>query len=121
MLSGCNPTQAQQKFWDELAHRVGCVACRAGHGVFHPVYVSIHHISGRSKPWHHWYVLPLCAGHHQDGTGNPKLKGIAVHPWKARFESRYGDQESLWLKSLEYLVQEGGEVPEALKTELEAA
>jgi hypothetical protein len=39
-------------------------------------------------------VLPLCAGHHQKGTGpNPSL--IAVHPNKARFEERYGSQMEL--------------------------
>jgi len=38
-------------------------------------------------------VLPLCAGHHQDGTGAPGL--IAVHPYKARFEERYGKQSDL--------------------------
>jgi hypothetical protein len=39
-------------------------------------------------------VLPLCAGHHQDGTGNNK-ELIAVHPYKARFEARYGAQMKL--------------------------
>ena len=41
----------------------------------------------------HLRVLPLCAGHHQDGTGIPGL--IAVHPWKRRFEDRYGSQDEL--------------------------
>ena len=52
-----------------------------------------HHIDGRTKPEAHTKVLPLCAGHHQDNTGQAGL--IAVHPWKKRFEQRYGNQYDL--------------------------
>ena len=118
MLGRCKPNQEQKRFWDDLSSRVGCIACRS-HGVIHLDYVSIHHIAGRSKRWHHWHVLPLCAGHHQDGTGNPAMKGLAVHPWKARFESQYGTQDDLFLKSIEYLLVNGGEMPEGLAQWLE--
>jgi hypothetical protein len=37
---------------------------------------------------------PLCAGHHQDATGEDKTL-IAVHPDKAQFEQRYGPQTGL--------------------------
>lgn len=37
-------------------------------------------------------VLGLCGPHHQD-SGDPRF--IAVHPWKARFEEKYGKQEDL--------------------------
>lgn len=97
------------------------MACRIWHDTEHLNHVSIHHILGRSDSWKHWYVIPLCAGHHQDGTGNPALKGLAVHPWKARFEKRYGDQESLWLKSLEILVEQGGEIPDGIRDWLETS
>jgi hypothetical protein len=56
--------------------------------------VSIHHIAGRTLPDAHKLVLPLCAGHHQDGTGQDKSM-IAVHPYKARFEAKYGTQKEL--------------------------
>jgi hypothetical protein len=36
-------------------------------------------------------VLPLCAPHHQTGG----MLAPSVHPWKARFETKYGKQESL--------------------------
>jgi hypothetical protein len=39
-------------------------------------------------------VLSLCASHHQDGTGNDPT-AIAIHPWKARFEKKYGTQKKL--------------------------
>ena len=51
-------------------------------------------------------VLSLCAGHHQDGTGNDKTM-IAVHPWKRRFEAKYGTQEWLKAKCDEILEQQG--------------
>ena len=70
---------------------IGCIACLLDGRVM--TEVSIHHIDGRVKPEAHFKVLPLCAGHHQEGTGIPAL--IAVHPWKGRFEERYGKQEEL--------------------------
>lgn len=95
-MKGKSPTAEQKRFHDRLAS-LGCIACRLD-GVHQPV-VSIHHIDGRTKPNAHWEVLPLCAGHHQDGTGVPGL--IAVHPWKTRFEARYGTQYELLAKCLQ--------------------
>ena len=89
-----NPTKAEKVYWDKLANVVGCVACRID-GITNN-HVSIHHIDGRTKKGAHMNVIPLCAGHHQDGTGAPGL--IAIHPWKRRFEARYGTQE--WLKAM---------------------
>lgn len=82
-------TKAEKILWTRMAEIVGCVACRID-GNANPV-VSIHHIDGRTKPGCHGLVLPLCAGHHQDATGEDKSL-IAVHPGKARFEERYGAQ-----------------------------
>lgn len=84
-------TAAEQEYWDRLAS-LGCIACMIDH--VHQPEVSIHHVDGRTKPGCHMLVLPLCAGHHQDKTGNDKTL-IAVHPDKARFEARYGTQEEL--------------------------
>jgi hypothetical protein len=81
---------------------LGCIACMK-HGLFNPV-VSIHHIDGRTKPGCHSLVLPLCAGHHQDGTGEDKTL-IAVHPWKKRFEAYYGAQLDLLAKCMSLITQ----------------
>lgn len=84
-------TTDEKRLWDRLAS-LGCPACaQDGHISRH---VSIHHIDGRTKPDCHKRVLPLCAGHHQDGTGEDKTL-IAVHPYKSRFEARYGNQYDL--------------------------
>lgn len=89
-MKGRNPSAAERRFHDRLAS-LGCIACRID-GKHNPM-VSIHHIDGRTKPGAHMRVLPLCAGHHQDGYGIPGL--IAVHPYKRRFEDRYGSQYEL--------------------------
>lgn len=90
-MKGRATTKADQAFHNKLAG-LGCVAClKDGH--LNP-WISIHHIDGRTKPGAHRKVLALCAGHHQDGTGQDKTM-IAVHPFKARFEERYGSQYEL--------------------------
>jgi hypothetical protein len=90
-VKGRNPTADQKRFHDALCSLVGCIACRKmGH---HNTHVSVHHIDGRTKLDAHWLVLPLCAGHHQNGTGVPGL--TAVHPYKTRFEREFGYQREL--------------------------
>jgi hypothetical protein len=84
-------TTEEKAFWDRLA-ALGCIACMKD-GVYQPI-VSIHHVDGRTKPGCHKLVLPLCAGRHQDGTGEDKSL-IAVPQWKARFERIYGTQKEL--------------------------
>jgi hypothetical protein len=87
-----NPTKTDKQYWNQLATIVGCIACRID-GNFND-HVSIHHCDGRSSPGCHSKVLPLCASHHQSGSGNNPL-AIAIHPYKARFESKYCTQEEL--------------------------
>ena len=89
-MKGKTPTKAEKLFHDRIA-QIGCIACRKD-GRFNPV-VSIHHIDGRTKKGAHMKVLPLCAGHHQQGTGATGV--IAVHPYKAQFEGIYGKQIDL--------------------------
>ena len=86
-MKGRTPTRKEKAFHSQMAS-LGCIACSLD-GNRNPV-VSIHHIDGRRKPGAHMKVLPLCAGHHQDGTGIPGL--TAIHPWKRRFEDQYGSQ-----------------------------
>jgi len=89
-MKGKTPTKAEKHFHDRLAS-LGCIACYLDGRYMEEV--SIHHIDGRTKPGAHLKVLPLCSGHHQEGTGDPGL--VAVHPWKARFEKLYGKQSEI--------------------------
>jgi hypothetical protein len=108
-MKGRNPTAEQKMFWDCLVQAVGCVACRKD-GVGND-YVAIHHIDGRTKPKAHWQVLPLCALHHQD-QGIPGA--IPIHPFKARFEERYGRQMDLLSWCVELLTEQGYRMPQGL-------
>jgi hypothetical protein len=98
-MNGRAPTDAEKQLHDRLAREIGCIACLLDGR--RNLTVSIHHTDGRTKPGAHRRVLPLCAGHHQHGTGAPGL--IAVHPWKRRFENRYGKQEDLLRMCLQIL------------------
>lgn len=115
-MKGRTPTAAERRFHDALCS-LGCIACQLD-GRRNPT-VSVHHIDGRTKPWAHWLVLPLCAGHHQDGTGAPGL--IAVHPYKARFEAKYGAQRTLLGRCLDLLEEQGTTVPENARTAADGA
>lgn len=94
MMKGRSVTKADKKLHNDLVNIVGCIACLLDGRINN--YVLIHHIDGRTKKGAHQNVLPLCAGHHQHGTGAPGL--IAVHPYKAQFEARYGKQEDLLIE-----------------------
>ena len=83
-----NPTKADKIYWDRLIDEVGCVACRIN-GISNR-YATIHHIDGRTKPGAHRRVLPLCGPHHQTGG-----EGVAIHPFKAQWEAKYGNQYDL--------------------------
>lgn len=87
-MKGKAPTKAEKHFHDRIAS-IGCIACLKD-GDANPV-VSIHHIDGRTKPGAHMKVLPLCGPHHQTGGE----WAPAIHPWKARFEAKYGTQAEL--------------------------
>ena len=90
-MKGRPPTAEEARFMDQMG-KLPCICCLKDGWTNHEI--SLHHIDGRTKPRAHFLVLPLCAGHHQAGTGpNPTL--IAVHPDKARFEARYGIQMEL--------------------------
>lgn len=112
-MKGRAPTATEKRFHDMLCNVVGCVACRFGHNmVTH--YVSVHHQRGRVHALAHYFVLPLCAGHHQAGTGASWM--AAVHPDKARFEKRYGTQEHLLRLCVLFLLASGQEVPDLALT-----
>lgn len=84
------PNKSEQD-WMNWIVAYGCIACRMdGNGIVDP---CVHHIIRGGRRIGHHYTLPLCPGHHQEGTGIPGL--IARHPHKARFEAKYGSEHSL--------------------------
>lgn len=84
-----SPTKSEKMYWAFLSVEVGCVACKANGITNH--HVSIHHVNGRTRKGAHMEVLPLCGFHHQGGNEHDP----SVHPWKSRFEQKYGTQAEL--------------------------
>lgn len=69
----------------------GCVACRLDRVAPRPT--AIHHLLRGGVRMGHRYTIGLCdPGHHQDGA---PLGITSRHPWKARFEARYGSEIQL--------------------------
>ena len=88
-------TKEEKSHWDKIC-AFGCIACHLD-GIKN-TYVSIHHCDGRTKPGAHKKVLALCNGHHQSGNKHPNPDGEpypSIHPWKKRFETKYGTQQEL--------------------------
>ena len=86
------PTVEEKALHDRMAREIGCIACLKD--CHKNTWVSIHHIEGRTKEGCHMLVLPLCGVHHQHDDTDP-LQRIGIHPYKARFEAKYGAQHDL--------------------------
>lgn len=87
------PTKAEREWMDRIT-AYGCIACRLDWiGIVVP---CVHHILRGGRRMGHLFTLPLCPGHHQDGYGEPGM--VARHPFKARFEQRYGSEDFLLAK-----------------------
>lgn len=84
------PTKAEREWLDAIV-AYGCIACRIdGSGIVPP---AVHHILRGGLRMGHLFTLPLCdPGHHQNGAASGK---VSRHPWKARFERRYGSEDFL--------------------------
>jgi hypothetical protein len=91
---GKRTPNAQEADWLTAIVAHGCVACHIdGSPRTDP---DVHHIVRGGQRLGHLFSLPLCPGHHRDGTGAAGL--VARHPWKARFEAKYGTEFELLAK-----------------------
>lgn len=87
---GRTPTK-EEKAWLDAIGEIGCIVCKVHHDTFTPA--SPHHIGGKTKPGAHLNTIPLCGLHHQGG--NDCAEYTSRHPYKARFEARYGTEAEL--------------------------
>lgn len=94
------PTKVERAWMDEIT-RLGCIVCLLQRYGFVPP--AVHHLLDEGgRRIGHLFSIPLCQpGHHKDA---PKSSGeISRHPNKARFEERYGTEESLLEKTREMI------------------
>ncbi|TMO87719.1 Ref family recombination enhancement nuclease [Pseudoalteromonas ruthenica] len=113
-LKGRSITAAEKRYQD-LIGQLPCKACQK-QGRTNSV-TSLHHVHGRTKPWAHAMVLPLCA-HHHDTPLEKELRDrypnvYPVHAkgsygGKSAFEKEYGAQDDLLVEVYESI---GEEIP----------
>jgi hypothetical protein len=105
-MKGRSPTAEEVRFMDKMG-ALPCIACLKDGWTNHAI--SLHHIDGRTKPGAHFLTLPLCEKHHQHDDTDP-VGRIGVHPYKARFEARYGTQRELLAECIAMLEAPGAEI-----------
>jgi hypothetical protein len=82
---------AEERAWMDWIVAYGCIACKLDGLGFRPP--AVHHILRGGQRIGHLSTLPLCdPGHHQNGQ---QFGMVSRHPWKSRFEERYGSEASL--------------------------
>ena len=89
-MKGRTPT-AQERQWMDDVQSLGCIVCRRHGRTETPA--EIHHIDGKTKQGAHFHVLPLCYFHHRQGSDSELF--TSRHPYKRRFEERYGPEMEL--------------------------
>lgn len=116
-MEGRTVTQGEKRWHDTVSDICGCICCildRRPRNYEEQAYVSIHHCDGRTKAHAHWFVLPLCAGHHQQGTGPIKTM-LAVHGCKAAFIAEYAREIELVECCVRMVEAAGREVPDQVR------
>jgi len=89
------PTVLEAKWMDSIVE-YGCVACKQDIPGAPTRPAAVHHIVVGGRRLGHLFTLPLCdPGHHQGGYA---LGLVSRHPWKARFEAKYGSELELLAK-----------------------
>lgn len=84
------PTREERE-WMEWVTGYGCIACRLDGRPPRPT--AVHHILQGGRRMGHLFSLGLCdPGHHQQGQD---LGLTSRHPWKTRFEAKYGTELEL--------------------------
>lgn len=87
--------------------QLGCVVCREQLEQLTPA--EVHHLDGKTVEGAHFRTIPLCYYHHRAGVDNPTC--TSRHPFKARFEARYGSEENLWQTTRSLVEQMNGGEP----------
>lgn len=70
--------KAERKHLDRVAN-MGCLICGAPASIHHPRFAC-----GMSQRSNHWFAIPLCKFHHQDGPF-----GQAIHNGCQEFERNH--------------------------------
>ncbi len=91
-------TKREQNWMDAIC-KLGCIVCRR-EGT-QGVRAEPHHLLSGSKRKGHLFSIPLCHTHHRSQIDTEQY--TSRHPWKTRFEARYGTEAELLAKVQELL------------------
>lgn len=95
------PTK-DERLWMDAITALGCIACRIDGHPGTPG--AVHHLLRGGRRMGHMHTICLCdPGHHQNGDQFGK---ISRHPWKARFEEKYGMEQELLAMTMRLVVGE---------------
>lgn len=90
---------SEEKLWLSRICELGCIVCLDDMDVYSPG--MPHHMDGKTKEGAHLKTICLCHMRHQSGKDN--LECVSRHPYKARFEARYGTEQELLEKTRDRL------------------
>ncbi|WP_318491932.1 Ref family recombination enhancement nuclease [Photobacterium leiognathi] len=79
-LKGRSPSAEEKQIMNAIG-QLPCICCML-HGRHSPI-ISLHHLDGRTKPWAHAKVLPLCAYHH-DTPVNSEFEDLIPYHAKGK-------------------------------------
>lgn len=86
---------AEERAWMDAITTIGCIACLIDGHPGTPG--AVHHILRGGRRIGHMHSICLCdPGHHQNGQQRGM---VSRHPFKARFEARYGTEPELLARS----------------------
>lgn len=97
-MKGRTPTAEEKRHMNKVA-QLGCIVCWLHKGMYTPA--CVHHLDGKTKQGAHFNVIPLCPIHH-DGRVDDEF-ATSRHPYKRRFEHRYGAESYLLSETLKML------------------
>jgi hypothetical protein len=93
---GKRTPNAAEREWMDAITAIGCIACLIDGHPGTPG--AVHHLLRGGQRIGHMHTICLCdPGHHQNGAQFGK---VSRHPWKARFEAKYGTEEELLAATL---------------------
>lgn len=96
-MNGRKPTKAEQDWLDQIV-QINCIVCHLEKLGATPA--EVHHTNGGDN---HFDTIPLCFPHHRAGKDVEKY--TSRHPFKKKFENRYGTDKELLQKTRE-IIQE---------------
>ncbi len=112
-MKGRAPTTLEKKLGNKIGD-IGCICCLNKKWYTSDMaeqesikFVSLHHVDGRTKPWAHAKVLPLCAYHHDTPAPSHAPEGLTpIHRGNKREWIKLNGTEGELLKQVYEMIDE---------------